>query len=416
MDLCRRELQCQQAALREAQQDFKKQKEIQAQELSQKRGELQLLAEEVAQLSTRRLKEDEELLQELNRSRQEIGFLSQELQRVKAEQQRRALQEIEDLESQVVAQRKLARLYEDSAKELHEELQHVLVQLELKHELAINYIPSLFLPRDANLKFIIVLQLAQSVIAGVKRLNDLAWAAFCHRTLRRRPFPPSRATLGHGMLNSPISGDWPTEESRVKLMFELVLESRTSHCAPKFQAPKTRAFGGTKSSGTGVAKQFYSLQKTFPTFALNPRSGNDLCHLDCSACSPHVLLRYRCKFWCPSPVQTMPSKRRNNGRSKHGRGHTAIVRCSNCCRCVPKDKAIKRFQVRNMVDASSQRDLREASVYQTFMLPKLYMKMLYCVSCAIHGRVVRVRNKKLRASPEGRIYKPPQGKGGGKGN
>ncbi|CAL1141028.1 unnamed protein product [Cladocopium goreaui] len=106
----------------------------------------------------------------------------------------------------------------------------------------------------------------------------------------------------------------------------------------------------------------------------------------------------------------MPSKRRNNGRSKHGRGHTAIVRCSNCCRCVPKDKAIKRFQVRNMVDASSQRDLREASVYQTFMLPKLYMKMLYCVSCAIHGRVVRVRNKVLRASPEGRVYKPPMGK------
>ncbi|CAE7302916.1 rps2602, partial [Symbiodinium sp. CCMP2592] len=57
------------------------------------------------------------------------------------------------------------------------------------------------------------------------------------------------------------------------------------------------------------------------------------------------------------------------------------------------DKAIKRFQVRNMVDASSQRDLREASVYSSFMLPKLYMKMLYCVSCAIHGRVVRVRNK-----------------------
>mmetsp|Transcript_22028 Transcript_22028/g.51382 ORF Transcript_22028/g.51382 Transcript_22028/m.51382 type:complete len:129 (-) Transcript_22028:80-466(-) len=115
----------------------------------------------------------------------------------------------------------------------------------------------------------------------------------------------------------------------------------------------------------------------------------------------------------------MPSKRRNNGRSKHGRGHTAIIRCSNCSRCVPKDKAVKRFQVRNIVDASSQRDIREASVYSTFMLPKLYMKMQYCVSCAIHGRIVRVRNKKLRDSPEGRVYVRPVfgggGKGGGKG-
>ena len=76
-----------------------------------------------------------------------------------------------------------------------------------------------------------------------------------------------------------------------------------------------------------------------------------------------------------------------------------------------------RFQVRNMVDASSQRDIREASVYQTFMLPKLYMKMQYCVSCAVHGRIVRVRKKTLRDSPEGRIYVRPNfgGKGDGKG-
>ena len=59
----------------------------------------------------------------------------------------------------------------------------------------------------------------------------------------------------------------------------------------------------------------------------------------------------------------MPVKRRNHGRNKKNRGHVKSIVCSNCGRLCPKDKAVKRFMIKDIVDASFKKDLDEASAF-----------------------------------------------------
>jgi small subunit ribosomal protein S26e len=61
---------------------------------------------------------------------------------------------------------------------------------------------------------------------------------------------------------------------------------------------------------------------------------------------------------------------------------------------VPKDKAVARFQMRNIVDGSSKRDIKDNYAYDesSFTLPKIYVKNYYCISSAIHLKIVRARS------------------------
>ncbi|TBU02631.1 ribosomal protein S26 [Hamiltosporidium tvaerminnensis] len=46
----------------------------------------------------------------------------------------------------------------------------------------------------------------------------------------------------------------------------------------------------------------------------------------------------------------------------------------------PKDKIIKRFQIRNLIEQAAYDDIKAASIYETYEIPKLFSKQQHCVS------------------------------------
>ena len=90
----------------------------------------------------------------------------------------------------------------------------------------------------------------------------------------------------------------------------------------------------------------------------------------------------------------MTKKRRTGGRSGGAKGRSGNVQCSNCGRQVPSDKAKKRSRYISIVDPSMARELREAGA----IIPRRVETSIFCVSCAVHFKQVRVRAKSSRNS------------------
>ncbi|HDI07781.1 MAG TPA: 30S ribosomal protein S26e [Candidatus Bathyarchaeota archaeon] len=88
----------------------------------------------------------------------------------------------------------------------------------------------------------------------------------------------------------------------------------------------------------------------------------------------------------------MPVKRKSRGRSKGGKGRSGYVQCASCGELVPRDKAKKVSRRVSLVDPSLAKELRQKGAY----LPTAVQTKYYCVSCAVHRGIVKVRSKNER--------------------
>ena len=95
----------------------------------------------------------------------------------------------------------------------------------------------------------------------------------------------------------------------------------------------------------------------------------------------------------------MPKKRKSSGRSKGGKGRSDRVQCTNCGNMVPRDKAKRSSRYVSLVDHMLAKELRN----QGAQIARQKVVNYYCVSCAVHFKVVRVRSKDSRRTPKARL-------------
>jgi len=91
-------------------------------------------------------------------------------------------------------------------------------------------------------------------------------------------------------------------------------------------------------------------------------------------------------------IRIMPVKRKSRGRAKGSKGRSALVQCSRCGEQVPRDKAKRESRRVSMVDPILYKELRQKGAY----IASAQQTKYYCISCAVHRGVVKVRAKDER--------------------
>lgn len=91
----------------------------------------------------------------------------------------------------------------------------------------------------------------------------------------------------------------------------------------------------------------------------------------------------------------LPFKRKSRGRSKGSKGRSDLVQCVSCGEQVPRDKAKKVTRRVSMVDYALAKELRQRGAYIAAPIETKY----YCVSCAVHRGIAKVRSKNERRTP-----------------
>jgi small subunit ribosomal protein S26e len=90
----------------------------------------------------------------------------------------------------------------------------------------------------------------------------------------------------------------------------------------------------------------------------------------------------------------LPKKRKSRGRSKGSKGRSEYVTCTSCGARVPRDKA-KKVTVRvPLVDSALAKEMQAKGA----VIPYTVATKYYCISCAVHMGIVKVRSRDERRS------------------